>query len=505
MEVPAWLMPHLFIMLLCGMMKPLLNLFTNDTALIVFIMVFAGRYLRLLVSVWYFFQYKPAKVPLDPSKRKHTNKDVTILIPTVSCSKNDNADFEECLTTCLINKPAKLVIITDTKTRQQDALEIVRQVREKIENGTSVVEGLGPMSLEGVETEVQYSGIASKRRQLAQAIRKVETKLTLFVDDHVFLPREFILHVVAAFEDDDVGICGTNKEVRRQAWTFSLVGLFMAFINYLGCCYLARHNFEIRATNAMDGGVFVVSGRSQMVRTDILKEDGFLDGYLGERFLFGTIPANGKTPLARLFAKYIFGQDLKETDETPGLDPDDDNFITRWIVRTGRKVKIQYSDETKIETTLGVYPKFFQQCLRWSRTTIRSNPAALFTDRAIWRRWPWTVWTTYIACLFNFAFIWDPAIVYALTRTELYANSEKKGMIIACLCLWIYLTKLVKPFNFLVNHPMDFFLFYFPIPVAPLFSYYHSILKAWSVLTFWDGTWSGRPTLGMDAQKLRKD
>jgi hypothetical protein len=74
----------------------------------------------------------------------------------------------------------------------------------------------------------------------------------------------------------------------------------------MGALYLARHNFEIRATNAMDGGAFVVLGRALVILTKIVQDDNFRKAFTNERFLFG-----------------FFGP----------LNPDDDNFITRWVLR----------------------------------------------------------------------------------------------------------------------------------------------------------------------------
>lgn len=474
----------------------------SDSAMIWFLVVFTCRYARLFLSIYSFYRYKLATPVASPSV---TNEDVTIIIPTVSCSEVDNPDFEECITTCLINKPAELLVVTDNAERAVEAEAVIQGIRKKLQTDMSILKHLGPKDVSAVEIKVLSSGIASKRRQVAFAVPYVTTSLILFVDDHVFLPPKFIPSVIPAFEDGRVGLCGTNKEVRRQTpKARTLTGrYFEAFWNVMGAVYLARHNFEIRATNALDGGVFVVSGRAQVIRTQIVQDPEFLKGFLNERFLFGTLPPNSNTPLARHVARYVFGVEPTESENARGLDPDDDNFVTRWVVRTGWGVKIQYSEDTKIETTLGVYPKFIQQCLRWSRTTIRSNPCSLLTDRVIWRRWPVTVWTTYIACLFNFALIWDPVMMHALTRTQLYMNSENKAWIACVFVGWIWATKLVKPLNYFISHPMDLLLFFFPLPAGPLFSYFHSFLKAWSVLTFWDGTWSGRPNLQKD--KERKD
>jgi hypothetical protein len=72
----------------------------------------------------------------------------------------------------------------------------------------------------------------------------------------------------------------------------------------MGALYLERYNFEIRATNAMDGGVFVVSGRAMVILIEIL-DNNFCKAFIKEYFFFG-----------------LFGP----------LNPDDDNFIIRWVL-----------------------------------------------------------------------------------------------------------------------------------------------------------------------------
>ncbi len=81
----------------------------------------------------------------------------------------------------------------------------------------------------------------------------------------------------------------------------------------MGALYLTRHNFEIRATNAADGGVFVVSGRALLVRANVVKDKEFLGRYMNKRFFCG-----------------LFGP----------LAPDDDNFVTRWVMQHGWNIKI---------------------------------------------------------------------------------------------------------------------------------------------------------------------
>ena len=126
----------------------------------------------------------------------------------------------------------------------------------------------------------------------------------MFLDDHVFLPCSFLDFVVPVFENPRVGLCGTKKAVRRKhPKAHSLQSRYQeSFWNVIGALYLERHNFEIRATNAMDGGVFVVSGRALVILSEIVQDNNFCKAFTSEYFFFG-----------------LFGL----------LNPDDDNFITR--------------------------------------------------------------------------------------------------------------------------------------------------------------------------------
>ncbi|KAH8790871.1 hypothetical protein F5882DRAFT_449991 [Hyaloscypha sp. PMI_1271] len=241
-----------------------------------------------------------------------------MILPTVSVLELDNPDFEECLMTCLINKPARVIIVTDTGFR---AIEVNRQllsIRDKIQKGlSSFLSELGLTDISGVDVQVTYTGLADKRRQMTYTIQYIQTRLVMFLDDHVFLPRSFLDSVVPVFENPCVGLYGTKKAL---------------FWNVMGALYLECHNFEIRATNAMDRGVFVVSGRALVILTEIL----------------------------------------------------DNNFCKNY------EIKIQFTDNAIIEIILGQYPKIVAQLFRWAHTTFRSNSCALFTDCIVWQRSPWT-------------------------------------------------------------------------------------------------------------------
>ena len=397
-----------------------------------FVFLFVFRYLRLIVHLFSFWVlYRPAPIPDSPN---YTRDDCTVIIPTV---EPQNHDFKECLESVIRNQPHSVLIVTVGASLEAQTTKIVAPYMSANPNINFMV------------TSTQE---ANKRRQVGHAIPHVTTSLTILVDDHVFWPStNFLPTICAPFEDEKVGAVGTNKRVRRTDLGFNI----RSFWNMIGALYLERHNFEIRATNAIDGGVFVISGRTAAHRTTILQDPEFLHGFQNEYFFFG---------------KY------------GPLNADDDNFITRWEVSKGYKIKIQYCKDALIETPLGTYPKFLSQCLRWVRTTWRSNSASLFTDRTVWRTQPWCVYAVYITSFFNFALFTDAALMWLAWTTFGGWRS------LACMYAWIFATKMVKLTPYFLRHPEDLVM----LPGYFLFAYGHSLIKLYAGLTFYEVAWSGR-------------
>ncbi|KAF7169423.1 hypothetical protein CNMCM5623_002153 [Aspergillus felis] len=404
-----------------------------DRMTVIFLHLFVFRYFRLivhLISFWLF--YRPTPVPRNPTLFP---SDCTIILPTVD---PENRDFEECITSCLRNNPGAIIIVTVGDQLTKLTKDIIAPYKRRFPN---------------TDISVKTADEANKRRQVAHGLRYVKTKITVLLDDHVFWPTErFLPTILAPFEDPKVGIVGTNKRVRRTDTGFNI----RSFWNMLGALYLERHNFEIRATNAIDNGVFVVSGRTSAHRSEILKDPEFIAGFTNERFFFG-----------------FFGP----------LNADDDNFITRWDVRHGWKVKIQYCPDAMIETTLGTYPKFLSQCLRWVRTTWRSNSASLFTDGTIWYTQPWCVYAVYWTSFVNFALFYDGALAYTLLKSPLGTADNLRY-----LAAWIFCTKMVKLTPYFLREPQDLIM----LPGYFVFAYFHSLIKLYAGLTFWETNWGGR-------------
>ena len=335
-----------------------------------FMALFLWRYTRFIVNFFAFWLYRPSVYKTGKTQPIYTNKDVTVVLPTID---PEGDYFWECVLSCAHNRPTEIIIVTAGDQLWEKTKNVVVRLREEFKD---------------VRFRVLSTQVASKREQVAEAIPHVKTAITVLVDDHVFWGPRFLSELLCPFsENPNVGLVGTNKRVRRLEG----LSLWARFWNMLGAIYLIRHNFEIRSSNTVDGGVFVVSARTCALRTRIVQSPEFLSGYTNERFLFGALGP---------------------------LNADDDNYCTRFVVNHGWDIKIQYTDDAAIETTIGVdHPiarKFLGQCRRWSRTTWRSNSASLFTERTVWARQPYCVYAVFLTSFTNFAAVVDPALVYLL-------------------------------------------------------------------------------------------
>jgi hypothetical protein len=442
----------------------------DDSVLVWFVALITFRYWRTLVNIWFWFQYEPAVATLD---FKFTSKDCTVIVPTMGPEFSEF--YDEMLAGILVNQPARLALSTNSHAAEEQVQATLPAVLAQLEAGTTTYQkqhGLPAMKKLATEILVLNAQVSDKRRQVIHGFSNVETEILVMADDTAIWHPRFLQATIPAFQSDAVGFVGTRKWVKRVRHPRDkTVNLFLglwkqyvaAFWNTMGALYLVRHNFEIRATNAADGGVFRVSGRTSLIRAQIVMNARFTNAFLNE---------------------YIF--------RWGPLMADDDNFITRWVINHGFDIKMQLIEDATMTTTLGTRPlKFRNQCKRWSRTTFRQNPIALFVDRTVWWKWPLTCWTTLLPWMYNAALVWDALAVYTLTKTELYRQSSSRGVLSCSLIVFIWATKLVKIIPWFYTYPIDFLL-YVVIPAYPVFVYWHSLLKIYTAFTFWDLSWSGR-------------
>ncbi|KAF2728546.1 hypothetical protein EJ04DRAFT_538347 [Polyplosphaeria fusca] len=194
------------------------------------------------------------------------------------------------------------------------------------------------------------SGNPGKRHQIARGIRNVTTDFTVFADDDVYWPsgQRFLPSLLAPFTDPDTGAVGSLQRVPRREpgnWT-----------KFLGALYISRRNFETVGTSNIDGGISCLSGRTQAIRTEIIQSEQFLEAYLGEKW---------------------GGHEL---------NPDDDNFITRYVWTSEFKIQVQTDENARVETTLETsFKKYVSQCVRWERSRLRHTITLLKECPRVWR------------------------------------------------------------------------------------------------------------------------
>ncbi|KAK4187907.1 glycosyltransferase family 2 protein, partial [Podospora australis] len=425
-----------------------------------FYLLFLWRYTRFLINCIGYVLYRPARVSNPTAAATYTPHDsVSVILPTVEPL---GPDFLRCLTSCCNNNPAVVHIVT-TIQHWDDLVDEVTKVRPNYPD---------------VRIDLRVSEIASKRAQVAVAVPMVNTDIIVMLDDHVFWPRNFLFEVLAPFEDQGVGMVGTRKAVERRE---TVPDIAYRIANFLGAVYLYRHNFEVRATNTIDGGQFVISSRTCAIRTPIMKSVEFLAEYQAEYFFFN-----------------IYGP----------LNPDDDNYNTRFVVRKGWKIKWQDTAAATITTTIGVqepvWGKFLGQLQRWVRTTWRSNTTSLLRDPAVWAYQPYCIYAVYLTSYTNFAILTDPLLIWLFAHSKLYTTHllgnfsnepipaflpwGKVYTSIWPLLFWILFTKLVKIREYFARHPQDWWCI-FPYLA---FAYIHSFIKAYAGFTFYDHGWTGR-------------
>ncbi len=394
-----------------------------------FLFLFFFKFLKVLVHTISYNLYRPPQIPDAPTL---TSLDCTVIIPTVG---DMDGEFIETVQSILACNPAGLII----STVGAEKLKLARQVCAEIDPDILCIAVDRP----------------NKRNQFMAAANRVNTAITVSVDDHVFWPRTFLHTAIASFEDPHVGLVGTVKRVRRATLGWCLAD----FLNFIACIYLERHNFECTASHNIDGGVFVVSGRTVLFRTSIIQSPPFQKAFMNEYWLFDTIGP---------------------------MNVDDDNFVCRWMVAHRHKIAFHNSPGALIATTLGIsggWKKFRGQLDRWARTTWRSNATTLFADRTAWWTQPWCVYAVYFSAFVNFALFYDSALFVTLYFSSFYSAFAMKW-----LAGLLFLSKLIKPLPHYMRNPRD--LPYLPFQI--LFGYYHSLVKLNALLTCTNVAWGTR-------------
>ncbi|KAF2185243.1 glycosyltransferase family 2 protein [Zopfia rhizophila CBS 207.26] len=408
----------------------------HDPYLWSFIFLFFFRYTRLIVNSIAYYLSRPFPIPSKPT---FPLSDVTVVISTTNIN---TSVFTECVRSILNHSISALIITTAGNA-------VPSQISAFLDNH------------QDPRIKLLHQSDPNRREQTAAAMPHIKTALLILSDDHTFWPAHntFLQSLIAPFENQRIGAVGTVLQARHHGYPIS----FKGFWNFMGMTYLARRIYEFLATNAIDGGLSCLSSRFAVFRTEIYADPAFLRAYLNEYILFGLVGP---------------------------LNADDDKFHTRWLTMHGWDIKIQSGPESVMETTLGEYPKFLEQCVRWTRTTWRSNPRALFTEGVVWTRFPWTTYSILLYSFVRFSLFYEAVMFWLLhlcfqSHFQTSSISYFETLATGVLAAWIMGMKFVKLIPHFLSYPVD--LVYFPVYL--LFGYFSSFVKIWAMLTCWDVYW----------------
>ncbi|KAF2225660.1 nucleotide-diphospho-sugar transferase [Elsinoe ampelina] len=392
---------------------------------ILFLLVWLFRYFRLLVNIAAFFRFEPRFAPTTP---RFTPGDVTFLMPTTF---SDPGEVVKCLKGIQKCNPAAIIIVTSNA---------------KLETVKTAITDAGI-----INTVVLGVSKLNKRRQMLVGLEHIKTDITFCVDDDVFYPSVNLpQHLLNCFEDPRVGAAGPRQRARRDAYP--------SIWNFLGISYLERRNFNTGSTNCIDGGLSTLSGRTQAVRTAILKNKEFYHYFRNDSFL-------GRK-----------------------LTVDDDKALTRFIYSRGWKIALNFHEECTIETTFETGFGFIGQCLRWARGHWRGNLIVMAKESYWYKTHTWTLYSTYISQFQTPALLVDGFLFWLLHRATAEVNANAKSHAFLLFAFWIFLTKIVKLVPHFLKYPQDVVF----IPVSILFSYLHGIINVYALLTTHKTIWGSR-------------
>jgi cellulose synthase/poly-beta-1,6-N-acetylglucosamine synthase-like glycosyltransferase len=398
------------------------------------------RYLRLVVGIVVNLTFKAYPIPAFPSYIP--SRDVTVVVPTVYKCPSELASCLSRINACGPN--SIFVVLLDSNVAK--CQQLCR------DHGFSNVTVLGVPVL-------------GKRTQMVRALDHIATSIVVWADDDVFWPAQYLENLLAIFENPKVGAGGTCQRVRRSNGSSCLPTNFW---NILGISYLERRVFNNLTTNAVDGSLSTLSGRSSAYRTEILKTEEFRKAFTTDKW----------------------GNAV--------LNSDDDKFLTRYVMSrpctqggpcaSGWEIAIQRA--VFLETTLEESSAFIHQCLRWARARYRGN-LTVMRKETYWRsqKYAWGAYVIYFSC-FQFAFFTDLFFFKSLdlVLSGFSASSGTRFWWFVAFFSWLLFTKVVKMIPHFLRNPLDLVW----LPALIIFGYLHSLLNVYVLFTLNQTAWGGK-------------
>ncbi|KAF7731261.1 hypothetical protein EC973_000677 [Apophysomyces ossiformis] len=381
--------------------------------------------------------YKPIRPKQKPTYRPES--DVTIIVPTIDAGE----EFKIAAASWLACRPKEIIIITEASMR-----EPLEQLAEEVD-----------------PTRIRVLTVpkANKRLQMVAGVNATTTEILVFADDDAIWKPTMLDYILACFEDLKMGGVGTCQTVHAVD-----PGGHQTVWEVLAGFRLTIRNIEVAASTHIDGGVCCLSGRTAAYRTLILKDPAFQYGFQNDLWL-------GKYP----------------------LNSGDDKFLTRWMVSHGWNTFVQVCPEAELFSTFKNNWRFVKQVLRWTRNTWRSDFRSLFTERVIWRRYPYVAFTMVDKFFNPFTLLSGPilVVIFALEQSK-HAGPTNAPLpiwnVIVSYMSWLLLTRGLKLLPHFIRRPQDVI----HLPAWLLFNYYFAIMKLYALFTLHEVGWGTRTGVG---------
>ncbi|KAK1756719.1 hypothetical protein QBC47DRAFT_341437 [Echria macrotheca] len=297
-------------------------------------------YIDSKISARYSAQYKPYPIRQNPTYTP--SRDVSV----VSCMLNPEPLFISRLASWLRNDPSEVVLST-----RAAFVGKVQAALDSCDFDTSKVRiVVAPDSLPGF------------RGQMVTGLRAARCPIIAKVDGHILWGDEYLVHMLASFEDPSVGASGGAMTVfiaperqNPESVTPAEVAATKMLFGAARCCktdIFAAARFR-----------WIIAGGSVLYRAALVTSDAFVAGFMNDIW---------HSP---------FGRRTR-------LDTGDDTFISRWIARQGYINAAQQLPATDVSRV----PKrsahaFVMQLMRWERSTIQSHLRTVFCAGEVPQVW----------------------------------------------------------------------------------------------------------------------
>ncbi|KAI2620259.1 nucleotide-diphospho-sugar transferase [Xylaria nigripes] len=287
-------------------------------------------------------QYKPFPLPSE-DERLFSVSDVSIIVPTVGW---DESEFTQALVSWLANKPHKIIVVT-TRSEGRKTADLLAS---------------DPIDAANQGTEIRLLTVRrpNKREQLVEGINACrQSDILALVDDDAFWTPDTLMHLLAPFQNPDVGLVGgpIDSYVPKERQDPAVITAW----EVAALRNRSKRRGGHKEFYAADGSTnFTVSGATMLIRAEIATDPDFQHAFVEEKFL------------------------------GVRLNTGDDAFITRWVLfqhlKKGReelkqwKLGMQITPEASVYTTLLPDSRFVRQMKRWLRTGLRLRLTCMFVE-----------------------------------------------------------------------------------------------------------------------------